>query len=269
MYDPEIVRRHFDLWEHGEIEGDPGEPISRWMVPYVNHIVLGRWAPAEGAALDAGCGRGVGSVRMARRGLMVTALDISPGLLRHARRRAEKAKLLQRIEFVEADLTEKLPLPENHFDICIALTGVLGHVGERHRNGAANLVACCKSGGLLVIGVQSYFGKIRQYLHLGKVSDAEHVAHTRFTHTVSEGFEDYCFTPAELAAIFASLDCRLDEMVSAPTVAADGYPDLAEAEFARVLHLERRFLGTPELLGAGEQLVGVFRKQHAARRASP
>jgi SAM-dependent methyltransferase len=261
MYDPDVVRSLFDLWEHTQVEGEPGDPVSRWTVPYVNHMLLDRWLPPEGTAFDAGCGRGVEAVRIARRGLSVTALDISPGLLRHARRRAEAASVLDHITFVEADLTEKLPLPQDHFDICLALTGVLGHTGDRHREAAANLVACCRRGGIVLVGVNSYLGKIRQYLAMGKIAEAQHLADTHFTHTVSDTFEDYCFTPRELADLFASLGCRLEQMTSAPTVAADGYPDVAEAEFAQALELERRFLGTPELLGAGEQLVAVFRKE--------
>jgi hypothetical protein len=121
-------------------------------------------------------------------------------------------------------------------------------------------VECCKPGGLLIVGVQSYLGKIRQYLQEGRIGDAEHVAETRFTHTVSDTFEDYCFTPEELAEMFSALGCRVQQLTSAPSVAAMGYLDLPEPEFQRALALERRFLGTPEVLGAGEQLVGVFSK---------
>jgi 2-polyprenyl-3-methyl-5-hydroxy-6-metoxy-1,4-benzoquinol methylase len=261
MYDQRVVRELFEKWGHEQVEGDPGETLSRWIVPHVNHMVLDRWLPREGSALDAGSGCGIEAVRMARRGLAVTALDISTSLLRHAGRRAEKAGVLDRISFVQADLTQRLPLPEDYFDICIALTGVLGHVGDRHRDAAANLVACCKPGGLVIVGAQSYLGRIRQYLDMGKIAEAEHVADTRFTHTVSDTFEDYCFTSAELAHLLEELGCRVEEMVSAPTVAGAGYPDLSADDFARVLELERRFLGAPELLGAGEQLVGVFRKK--------
>jgi SAM-dependent methyltransferase len=261
MYDPDVVRSLFDLWEHTQVEGDPGEPVSRWTVPYVNHMLLDRWLPAEGRALDAGCGRGVEAVRMALRGLGVTALDISPGLLRHARRRAEAADVLDHITFVEVDLTDKLPVPHDHFDICLALTGVLSHTGDRHPDAAANLVACCRPGGIALVGVDSYLGRIRQYLAMGRIADARRLADAHFTHTVSDTFEDYCFAPGELTDLFATLGCRLEEVTSAPTVAADGYPDVAEAEFARALELERRFLGTSELLGAGEQLLAVFRKE--------
>ena len=261
MYEPDTVQRLFDLWEGDEIEGDPGEPVSRWLVPHVNHMVLDRWLPSCGLALDAGCGRGVESVRMGRRGLVVTALDLSPGLLRHARRRAEQAGVLDRITFVEADLVEPLPLPAEHFDVCLALTGVLGHMGDAHREAAANLVACCRPGGLLIIGVQSYLGKIRQYLGKGQIEEAEHVAATRLTHTVSDTFEDYCFAADELLRLFDELGCDAEFLTGAPTVSADGYPDLPEEDFQRVLAVERQFLGTPELLGVGEQLVGVFRRR--------
>jgi SAM-dependent methyltransferase len=262
MYDPDILRRHFNLWENDEIRGDPGEPVSRWLVPHINHILLDRWLPADGCVLDAGCGRGVESVKMARRGLKVTALDISPGLLRHARQRATIAGLVDQIIFVEADLTEKLPLPENHFDVCVALTGVIGHVGERHCEALANLVTCCRHGGLILIGVQSYLGKICQYLTEGRIDDAVHVADTRFTHTVSDKFEDYCFTASELTNLFADLGCRPEQVTSAPSVAASVYlPNLTDVDFNRVLELERRFLGTPELLGVGEQILAVYRKK--------
>lgn len=261
MYDPDVLRKHFDLWENSEIKGDPGEPVSRWLVPHINHILLERWLPNEGRVLDAGCGRGVEAVKMARRGLEVTALDISPGLLRHARKRAEMADQLDRITFVEADLTEKLPLPEDYFDVCIALTGVIGHVGERHQNAIANIVACCRLGGLIFVGVQSYSGKIFQYLMEGRLEDAEHVADTRFTHTVSDKFEDYCFTVTELNSLFIDLGCCPEQVVSAPSVAAGVYlPNITDEQFARVLELERKFLGTPELLGVGEQILAVYRR---------
>ena len=269
MYDAKAVRDLFERWGHEEVVGDPGETPSRWTVPHVNHMILDRWLPAKGTALDAGCGHGIEAVRMARRGLTVTALDISASLLRHAHRRAEQAGVLDRITFVLADLTEPLPVPPSSFDICIALTGVVSHTGARHRDALANLVGCCKPGGLVIIGVDSYYGKIRQCLHEGRVDDAQHLADTKLTHTVSDTFEDYCFTPQETLELLDALGCEALEMVAAPTVAAYGYVGAPEEDLQRGLALERRFLGTPELLGAGEQIVAVFRKrQHTAPRSA-
>jgi len=260
MYHQEAIRELFEKWGHEEVEGDPGETISRWNVPHINHIILDRWLPSEGNALDAGCGRGVESVRMARRGLGVTAVDISTSLLQHAQQRAEKAGLLDRITFVQADITEPLPIPKDSFAVCIALTGVISHTGDRHRDAIANLVACVKPGGLIILGVDSYYGKIREYLSAGRLDDAEHVADTRFTHTVSDTFEDYCFTPQELVDILDALSCGTVAMFTAPTVGAYGYVGESDDVLRRGLALEQRFLGTPELLGAGEQLIAIFEK---------
>ena len=260
MYDQMAIRELFEKWGHEEPEGDPGETLSRWTVIRVNHMILDRWLPREGSALDAGCGWGIESVRMARRGLTVTAVDISTSLLRHARRRAEKAGLLDRITFVQADITEPLPLPESSFDACIAMTGVISHTGDRHPDAISNVVACARPGGLIILGVDSYYGKIRQYLSEGRLDDAERVADTRFTSTVTDTFEDYCFTPQELIDILDSLSCRTAAMFTAPTIGAYGYVGASDDVLRRGLALEQRFLGTPELLGAGEQLVGVFEK---------
>ena len=260
MSDQETIRELFEKWGHEEPAGDPGETLSRWTVPHVNHMILDRWLPCEGSALDAGCGRGVESVRMALRGLSVTAVDISASLLRHARRRAETAGVVDRITFVRADITEPLPLPAGCFDACIAMTGVISHNGDRHRDAITNIVACAKRGGLVILGVDSYYGKIRQYLSEGRLDDAEHVADTRLTHTVTDTFEDYCFTPAELAGILEALSCRTVAMFTAPTIGAYGYVGQSDDFLRRGLALEERFLGTPELLGAGEEVIGVFRK---------
>ncbi len=260
MYDQAAIRELFEKWGHEEIEGDPGETTSRWAVPHINHIILDRWLPREGSALDAGCGCGVESVRMAGRGLIVTAVDISTSLLEHSRERAEKAGVADRIRLVRADITEPLPIPKNSFAVCIAMTGVVSHTGDRYRDAIANLVACVRPGGLIILGVASYYGKIRQYLSEGRLDDAEHVADTRFTHTVSDTFEDRCFTPQELTDILDARNCRIVAMFTAPTIGAYGYVGESDEVVRRGLALEERFLGTPELLGVGEQLIAVSEK---------
>lgn len=259
-YDASAVRAFFEKWGHDPIVGDPGETLSRWSVIRVNHMILDRWMPAEGTVLDVGCGVGVETVRMARRGLRVTALDVSASLLCHAHTRAKVAGVLDRVAFVQADLTEPLPLPREHFGMCIALTGVISHTGSRHRDSLAHLVACCKPGGSVLVGVDSYYGKIRQYLSEGRVEEAEHLAETRYTHTVSDIFEDYCFTVPELTELLADLGCRCETVYAVPALAAYGYVGASDDAMRRALDLERRFLGRPELAGAGEQIVGVFRR---------
>jgi SAM-dependent methyltransferase len=57
-----------------------------------------------GRALDLGCGSGIWSVELARKGWQVTGVDLVPKALRRARARAEKAGV--EVEFVEGDVTD-------------------------------------------------------------------------------------------------------------------------------------------------------------------
>jgi SAM-dependent methyltransferase len=62
--------------------------------------------------LDYGCGHGMASVVLARRGAGVMAFDLSPGYLAEARRRARANDVT--IEFLEAD-AERLPFADGSF----------------------------------------------------------------------------------------------------------------------------------------------------------
>ncbi len=63
--------------------------------------------------LDLGCGHGMASVVLARRGAQVVAFDLSPGYVAEARRRAEANEVA--IEFLVAD-GQRLPFADAVFD---------------------------------------------------------------------------------------------------------------------------------------------------------
>jgi SAM-dependent methyltransferase len=78
--------------------------------------------------LDAGCGIGVHSLRAARMGLKVHAIDFSSAALAEASRRAQAAGLSGSIRFEEADLT-RLALPDASYSRVFSW-GVLIHIPE-------------------------------------------------------------------------------------------------------------------------------------------
>lgn len=65
--------------------------------------------PTTGRALDLACGQGRGTVWLARRGLNVWALDVSPVAIAQARDLAERGGVSERCRFDVVDLDEGLP----------------------------------------------------------------------------------------------------------------------------------------------------------------
>ena len=94
--------------------------------------------------LDYGCGHGMASVVLARRGAVVTGFDLSAGYVGEARRRAAANEVAA--EFRQAD-AEALPFPDRSFD---AVWGceILHHLDLR--SAGAELRRVLKPGGVAV-----------------------------------------------------------------------------------------------------------------------
>lgn len=101
-------------------------------------------------ALDAGCGTGIYSAWLSDLGLEVTGLDSNPHMLRAARRRAPRARLL------EGDVTD-LPFAEGEFDLALAVT-VFCFLSDEQRGAAAReLLRVVRPGGRVVLGELARF----------------------------------------------------------------------------------------------------------------
>ncbi len=100
----EVDRRRWD--ERYATQGPP--PLSAVGPPEV----FARRAdvfPSEGRALDLACGQGLAAVWLARRGLEVWGLDISPVAVEQARDRARRGGVGDRCRFEVVDLDGGLP----------------------------------------------------------------------------------------------------------------------------------------------------------------
>lgn len=83
---------------------------------------------ANATVLDAGCGPGVHSIRVAKAGHRVCAIDISNTMLCQARKRVAAQQLMDRVEFFQKDLT-KLDFPDASFRYVFSW-GVIIHIPE-------------------------------------------------------------------------------------------------------------------------------------------
>jgi ubiquinone/menaquinone biosynthesis C-methylase UbiE len=96
-------------------------------------------------ALDAGCGTGIYTAWLAERGLELTGIDVNPGFLEAARRRAPAARL------VEGTVT-RLPFADGEFDLTLAVTLFCFLSREERAAAARELVRVTRPGGRMVVG---------------------------------------------------------------------------------------------------------------------
>jgi ubiquinone/menaquinone biosynthesis C-methylase UbiE len=104
--------------------------------------------PGSQPVLDAGCGSGTKSIRLARRSYRVLGLDISKTMLDDARAASSQAGTSALTEFCQADLT-RIPLKTGSISNVVCW-GVLMHVPQIER-AVAELSRVLSPGGILVI----------------------------------------------------------------------------------------------------------------------
>jgi 2-polyprenyl-3-methyl-5-hydroxy-6-metoxy-1,4-benzoquinol methylase len=104
--------------------------------------------PPGSLALDIGCGICANSIRLARRGYIVSAADYSEPILVQARENVLRQKLSERVNIAREDILN-LSYPSNHFDLVLCW-GVLMHIPNAER-AISELVRVTKPDGFLVL----------------------------------------------------------------------------------------------------------------------
>ena len=110
---------------------DTSEDLIRTVDPHPKQRVL-----------DLACGTGNGALVAARRDCDVVGIDYAPSLIEQARERANAEGL--DIDF-RIDDVQKLPFPEESFDVVISLFGVM--FAPDQEKAASEMLRVCKPGG--------------------------------------------------------------------------------------------------------------------------
>jgi 2-polyprenyl-3-methyl-5-hydroxy-6-metoxy-1,4-benzoquinol methylase len=112
-------------------------------------LIASRLAPREHLSfLDAGCGDGAHTVRLAKRGYPVVALDFSEHILSKARENVAANNLEHMVRFEHGNLL-KLPIADDSFDFVLCW-GVLMHIPEVE-TAITELARVVKPNGFLII----------------------------------------------------------------------------------------------------------------------
>lgn len=103
--------------------------------------------PDGSAVLDVPCGGGitVGRLKSGQR-LCYVAMDISPGMLEHARRRI-RPEQRDIVEFVSGSI-EQIPFGDDEFDLCVCFNGL--HCLPDPAAAIREIARCLKPGGRLI-----------------------------------------------------------------------------------------------------------------------
>ncbi len=109
--------------------------------------------------LDVATGSGNTAISAARRFCEVTGMDLDPGSIEHARRRAEAEGMDLAFEVGDA---EDLPYPDASFDVVLSTIGVM--FCPRQEMAAGELLRVCRSGGRIGLSNWTPDGFIGQML---------------------------------------------------------------------------------------------------------
>ena len=137
-----------DIYEQNGIDGT----LYRLRRDRVNAIVDSLGLPTGSQALEIGCGMGLISVGLARRGYHVNAVDIEMGMIESVRRLATEAKVSNRLIGQVGDV-HHLDFRDNTFDMVIAI-GVLEWVPSLAQP-LSEMTRVLKPGGHLIVNVDN------------------------------------------------------------------------------------------------------------------
>jgi phosphatidylethanolamine/phosphatidyl-N-methylethanolamine N-methyltransferase len=137
----DAVRRAYRRW--APVYDFTFGKIADWgrmrTVDYINRL--------EGSVLEVGIGTGI-SLPHYKRTLEVTAIDLSPEMLKRARERVERERLTHVVDVAEMDAGD-MSFPDNRFDVVVAMY-VLTVVPDP-KQVMRELQRVCKPGGQVIV----------------------------------------------------------------------------------------------------------------------
>lgn len=137
------------LWDPQKYDAWYETPLGKVSDRFEKELVLSMAGIKDGErVLDAGCGTGIYSIELAKRGARVIGLDASSGMLEWARGKAATAGL--KIDFIKADAL-KIPFSDGHFDMVISVC-MLCFVKDRQA-ALLEVKRVLRPGGRLIIAV--------------------------------------------------------------------------------------------------------------------
>lgn len=258
-YEAKKVKNFFDKFAEEEAKSLHSKEL-RVLLP---RYFIKKFMPKRGLALDAGGGSGNETILMAKNGLYVVLLDISPKLISIAKKNAKKNKVLDSVSFFQADITDLLMIPDETFDFVVCVGDSISCCVSNYNKAIKELVRVAKKNAILLIGIDSKLGAIINAVRKGKIHIAEEIDKTSEFNEMGPTFKVRCFLPDEIIGAFKKHSCSLIQSFSLSPlsdrfVISKHYKN--KNLFKRLLRLEIKYSSSKYLLGSGDHFLFVFKK---------
>ena len=249
------------------------ERLERHQLEYdLTWRYLEQYLPAEGSFLEIGTATGKYTLEMAKRGYMLTAVDMSAKLLEKCRKKITAEGLESQVQFVLADARDLGVVRGRDFD-AVLLMGPLYHlIHEDDRKLALKQAHDrLRSGGVLFSAFISRFGimgdlvrNVPEWIGDQKEVKSVLVKGRQPDDYPQSGFRGYLAKPAEIVPLHEAVG--LETLILAgiePAISADdeSYNQLQGEQRKRWLDLLYEISTEASILGASRHILYIGRKK--------
>jgi ubiquinone/menaquinone biosynthesis C-methylase UbiE len=161
-----LVKKWFTKSAHSEWRRLQRNPY-RQIEFMITMRFLQKHLPKQGLVLDAGGGPGRYTIELARRGYNVVLFDLTPKMLKLARRKIKQAGVLRNVkQFVQGSIEDLSMFADEEFDAVLCLGGPLSHLlsVKQREKAAEELVRVAKINAPIFVSVISRIGLLRTLL---------------------------------------------------------------------------------------------------------
>ena len=226
------------------------------------------YLPDRGMVLDAGGGTGGWAVEMTKKGLKVMLYDLSPDMLREARKKIDRHGLSDLIEVRLGDI-RAMPFSDEEFDFVLCEADPISYCGDPDK-AICELSRVLKPRCFLVAGVEStYFRAFRALRNGQPLKEVLRILDTGIVPLSDEKppFNVHSFTTTQLMDLLNRHRLEAIKFVGKPVfTSALPYKVLddifkSEEKIRLLFKIERKICDDPSIVGLGGHLHVVARKR--------
>jgi len=250
--------------EHARLEEHQLEYELTWRY-------LDKYLPTQGKILEVGAATGRYTLKLAKQGYEITAVDISAGLIEECKNRIAREELEGQVRFLVSDARDLGIVGEQDFD-AVLLMGPLYHLVEEadRRQALKEARKRLRKGGFIFTAFISRFGIMAELLRNlpGWIEDQTEVSWLLQNGRRPEGypkggFRGYFARVSEIVPLHDSIGFETLELVGVePAISADdeSYNRLQGNQRQLWLDLLYELSKEPSILGASRHLLYIGKR---------